>query len=358
MKAGFKQRLGCWGHERWRAEVILRAPGLARRLGLRWQDLCNRNERLARSGADARECLWACSSALTVCRLFPEVGGRLIHHIQCEHPFHLEPQKPPAPVSVIIPVRGIDRKESLAFVVSSLVASSGSESEVLVCEHDNQPKLQRDWPSGVRHVFVPARKDEAFNKSKAMNAGALAARHAILLFHDADVWPSADYVATCVSRMLAGHYEAVHPIRFLFMLDPERTRYVIRKGSLGEVARLAHAQQNNPGLSNFIVRDAYYRIGGHDERFVSWGWEDVEFMDRMKTCAMHPGAFLPAVHLWHAASLRKRIEHSNRDLLARVRREALPVRMEVGRLQLDRNGWTYSTGSREKPADEKEGMER
>ena len=84
-----KNKLGCWAHERWRTEFVLRMPGLARLCRFTWSDLRNRNEKIGRGVDGARICKWTDSSVLTVTRFFPEVGGRLINHCLDEWPVKL-----------------------------------------------------------------------------------------------------------------------------------------------------------------------------------------------------------------------------------------------------------------------------
>ncbi|HQK43999.1 MAG TPA: hypothetical protein PLJ55_03380, partial [Kiritimatiellia bacterium] len=166
-----KQKLGCWWHERWRLELVLRAPDLARRAGLEWLDLCNRHERLAKSpDSHGRICLWSDSSLLTVCRIFPRTGARLLRHV-----WSTDHEPPTAPLSIILPVRGIERAPVVAFVMETVRRQIGADSEILLCEHDTAPRYAHLAVAEIRHVFVPAVADEPFNKSKAMNAGARAA---------------------------------------------------------------------------------------------------------------------------------------------------------------------------------------
>ena len=49
-----------------------------------------------------------------------------------------------------------------------------------------------------------------------------------------------------------------------------------------------------------VAREAYLRIGGHDEAFLGWGGEDNEFYDRCRLLRFHPWGYLPFLHLWHA----------------------------------------------------------
>lgn len=329
-----RQKAGCWLNERWRMEFVLGFPALARAAGWRWQDLCNRHEHLSACDEAGRICRWESSSTLTACRIFPHLGARLLKHVSRRHPFSLEMQPNCSPVSAIVPVRGTDREPALVFVAAALRAVGGSGSEVLVCEHDVVPRLQRDWPAGIRHVFIPAATGEAFNKSKALNAGALAARHPILLIHDADVWPSSDYITRCAGLMEREGWDAIRPIRFLFMLDEEQARACIAARRVQGVDRVGKVQQNNPGLSSFVRRDTYMDLGGHDERFTGWGWEDMEFLDRLQTRKLYPGAFMPAIHLWHAPPPSRKEKDWNRDRLVEIRQEPVAQRIERARRQL------------------------
>ena len=323
-----KQKLGCWLHERWRLECVLRAPGLARRGGLEWPDLCNRCEQIEKA-ADGigRICRWSDSSLLTVCRFFPATGARLLRHAWCGRAASTV-----SPVSVVLPVRGEERLDAVAFVAQTLHRMAGAESEVLLCEHAVTPFYDRDWPHGIRHLFVPAAMDEAFNKSKAMNAGARAARNPLLVLLDADAVPSPDFLAHSVECLDRG-WEAVRPIRFLFVLDEAASREFLRSGSVADVREVACVHQNNPGLATVIRRGTYIEIGGHDERFVGWGGEDLEFLDRLRTRKFYPGSFLPAIHLWHSPAPQKQSGHRNNDLLRRVMAESTESRVVRNRWQ-------------------------
>jgi len=194
------------------------------------------------------------------------------------------------------------------------------------------------WPAGGRHLFIPAAEGELFNKSKALNAGALAARHPLLLLHDADVWVPAGYVARSAALMGEGGWEALRPIRFLFLLDEPQTRGCLATASIRGIQEIMRVQQNNPGLSSFVRRDTYLEIGGHDERFTGWGWEDVEFLDRLHTRRLLPGSFLPAIHLWHALPAARQAGDVNQQRLHEILQEPVGQRIEACRRRLAAGG--------------------
>lgn len=323
VRAPLRARLGCWAHERWRAECALR-PGLAWASGIDWTDLCNRHERLERVER-GRRCPWPDSSCLTVARVFPEVGARLLARCLEEWPIGWSGGaglSPTPEVSVVLPVGGADRVAQMTAVVRCFLGQSFSGAELIVSEYGVASALEGLLPPGVRHVFT-ASSGAAFNKSRAMNRGVEAARGPVVVLHDADVLVPRDYLSQVAGALAAG-WDAVRPVRFLFMADAAASEAVVA-GRLP--AALAEIQQNTAGLSTAVRRTTYLALGGHDERFEGWGGEDTEFLDRLRTRRLHPGAWLPAVHLWHAAAPGKRAGARNADQMKRIL--AVPVEERI-----------------------------
>ncbi len=301
----FRQKLGCWLNERWRAELVLRTPGLAKRLGLDWLDLCNRHESLVRhSRTIGRRCEWSGTSRLTVCRLFPRVGDRLLHRLLAEWPIRFaDPSKARSlegvpRVSIIIPIRGRDRLPQLRYCLSTLFAQRGCRLEILVVEQDRERLIQSDLPEGIRYFHARSEQSGAdFNKSWALNVGARMAGAEYLLFHDADMLAPSDYVRS-VCGVLDQGFEAVRPVRLVVDLNKTQTERLYGGGRLENLRSLSDFVQNCPAL--FAVRKrAYWRIGGHDEAFSGWGGEDDELVQRLRTQRLWEGGFAPLVHLWH-----------------------------------------------------------
>ena len=125
-----KQKLGCWAHERWRAEIVLRSPEIAGRFGWSWLDLCNRNESLTVDPVTGgRICKWDDSSALTVARVFPSVGERLLNHVLRQWPIRFESgalgwQEKPR-VSFLIPIGGHERLRQCNLCLETVRAQRG-----------------------------------------------------------------------------------------------------------------------------------------------------------------------------------------------------------------------------------------
>jgi len=134
-------------------------------------------------------------------------------------------------------------------------------------------------PVAVRYVAQPNR-----GRSAARNLGARTARGRILLFIDADIWAA--------STLLAAHHAHYPPaVRRLGVQGRSLTHPDAR------VTPFMRAREITPDLSvrrrhalapvhiitrNFsVLRSEFEAIGGFDEGFTGYGWEDIELAMRL-----------------------------------------------------------------------------
>jgi hypothetical protein len=310
--ATLKSQLGCWIHERWRTELAL-----ARRQSQSWLDLCNRHETLSLDPiSGGRICKWQHSSQLTVSRVFPDVGTRLLSHCLRQWPIKLQDSMPErlsaAPeVSVLIAIGGTDRIHQFRIVLKSLLGQSHRSMEIIVVEQSHIAELETMIPSPVRYFHSKADVGAAFNKSQALNTAARNARGKYLVIHDADFVVPCNYLYECC-RVLEVT-DAARPTRFIFNLNRESTLSVIAGKRSIDDSQIEAIFQNTPNPI-CIRKDVYWEIGGNDERFVGWGGEDVEFLSRLRTRNVSEGGWLPIVHLWHPAAPKKASGERNQQL--------------------------------------------
>ena len=303
---GLRGKLGCWWHERLPAEVVMAAPALARHAGRSWLDLRNRHERLRVDPlSGGRECLFPDSSKLTLSRVFPAAGERLLRHALRQWPIALDrdaktPPKGTPAVSIIFPVGGRGRLGQFQLALAAARGQQGVDFEIVVVEQSPQAILAGEVPADVRYVHDAVPEDtRGFNKSRAFNVGARAARGEVLVLLDADYLVPAQFARECL-RVLK-EAEAARPARFIFYLDEASTAAAMSASSLAGPLSLEAVVANNP--TPLAVRASVYRdIGGHDESYLGWGNEDTEFVDRLRTRRVAEGGWMPVVHAWHAAA--------------------------------------------------------
>jgi hypothetical protein len=328
----WRELAGCWLHERWRTELALRLGPLARPR-FAWESLHNRHEEVRRRPAGAVECLWRGSSLLTVARLFPKVGGRLLDRCLHEWPvrFSTESLESGTPVlSVVLPVGGVDRLDLFSAVVHAFLGQSIRRIELVVVEHAAIPEYAAHCPSGAQYIHLPRGAAQHFNKSRALNAGVAAARARYVLLHDSDTVPPARYCETAVACLEEG-YEGLLPIRLLFRLDREASAAFQQSTGSRLPASVSEVMQNFPGASQAISRDAFERVGGYDERYEGWGGEDEEFLERLMTRHFFRGSYAPTIHLWHPEAPKKASGDRNARLSAEIL--AQPAEERIRRLR-------------------------
>lgn len=274
-----------------------------------WARFHNRSERLL-AGPDGRgwDCDWPWTSDLTIGAVFPRAARGLLRAALRDWP--VRPASPPPgdggdspDITFVIGHRGRARVAALLATLASLSGQEGCASEIVVVEQGSELVLEDVLPSRIRLVRQPTRDSATpFSRSWAFNRGALEARGRLLVFHDGDVLAPAGYGLELM-RLVERGFEAMRLQRFVFYLDKASTERFVRDGSAGPdglgTLQPELVRQNCQGHTMAIAREAYYRIGGHDEGFLGWGGEDVEFYDRCRLLRSYPWGYLPFVHLWH-----------------------------------------------------------
>ena len=309
--ATFKSQLGCWLNERWKTERCILFPAR-----YQWLDLCNRHEVLTGDDVSGgRVCQWRDSAHLTVSRIFPDVGTRLLLHCLRQWPLRLNYDSPAKrsdepEASVLIAIGGVDRLRQFRTVLASLRGQSHGSMEILVVEQSLTPELEQSLPSDIRYLHDRQEVGVEFNKSRALNVAARAAQGRYFLIHDADYVVPRDYVTECC-RVLK-QVDGVRPSRFNFHLNQSSTEFFTSQHRMPEAPVSEFVVQNNPTPMALRAK-SYWDIGGHDESFIGWGGEDVEFLSRLRTLTMSEGGWMPTIHLWHPPAPRKASGHRNQQ---------------------------------------------
>ncbi len=332
-----RSQLGCWWHERMLAERILLGDGIHWPQNVTWLDLCNRCEQLEiDQTTKGRRCLWQDSSPLTVARVFPDVGCRLLRHVLKRWPVRLDSQQTSSgknpEISVLIPVGGRDRIKQFHLSLRSVLAQQDVDFEVIVVEQSADSHLRELLPKDVIYEHQRIDPTQAFNKSRALNLAADLARAKLLAIHDADFLLPSRYLSSC-QRMMTDA-AGLRPARWIVHLDQQTTSLTCEKGELPDKPGVEMILQNTPNPF-LCTKSAYDQIGGHDESFVGWGGEDLEFLSRMRTRKTLEGGFLPVIHLWHPSAEKKASGDRNQSL--QEQRLAESAELRIQRLQGDRH---------------------
>lgn len=326
----FRQKLGCWLHERWRAEIILRLPRLTRLLGWSWLDLRNRSETLRPDPVSGgRICDWSDSSRLTIAQVFPDFALEVFRGALDEWPIRLEDPAHAVTgreqeVTFLIPIGGMDRTTQFKLALAAARAQTDVGVEIIVIEQSLEPMLRDCLPADVNYVHQSAELVGGFNKSRALNLGARLAKTEKLIVLDADFLVPQRFASEC-ARVLAV-IEAARPARWIGYLDSVSTERLAQTDEISSLSSIEQILTNNP-TPVAVRRSTYWEIGGHDESYVGWGGEDTEFLDRLRTRDISEGGWMPILHAWHALAPKKAGGDRNRSLHSRKMTDAPDVRI-------------------------------
>lgn len=169
---------------------------------------------------------------------------------------------------------------------------------------------------------------EQFSRAAARNAATRQATRPLLLIADADTIFDVDQLASgvaAVGRPHDGICDRAHwvtPYRRYVQLLARDTHQLMTQQpdvSVPVPRRLQHDTNTGTAGLLLVTADAWRLVGGYDERFTGWGYEDTAVTMALETlvhgCVRTDGV---AIHLCHPKSARRRAQLvENRPLFCR-----------------------------------------
>jgi predicted glycosyltransferase involved in capsule biosynthesis len=171
-------------------------------------------------------------------------------------------------------------------------------------------------------VIIPLQEYLPFSRSATHNYAAKMAKNDVLLFCDADMVFDID--------LIENGLKIVHDVPWI---APMNQKWDITWQSSNQllsmpvdvklkdldlnISRKWGAERCRAGAMIMITKENYFKMGGFDERFNGWGYEDNAFL---LMCEATIGSFVEtdniAYHLWHPLSVNQYpdLTIKNRDL--------------------------------------------
>jgi len=235
-------------------------------------------------------------------------------------------------VQISVVVTTYNRPDALRAVLDGLAAQSDRGFEVLVADDGSRDDTRllveatgAAFPVPLTHVW---QEDRGFRAGAARNRASVQARGDYLVFLDGDCVPRPDFIARHRALaepgwMVAGNRILLSEAFTRAALDARlplhawsnaewraaRGRGEINRTlpllylPLGPLRKLAATRWQRVRTCNLGVRTQdFVRVGGFDETFEGWGFEDSDLAVRLINAGIHrkEGAFATGVlHLWH-----------------------------------------------------------
>lgn len=172
--------------------------------------------------------------------------------------------------SYIIPYKDDEfRQNNLKIVLNHLM--SFNDLEIIVVEQDAKKKLKLDFVK--KHIFIS--HSGPFNRSWALNVGAMNSSTEILTFADGDILiKQKDYVETINA---CEKYDVVDPMKNIWFLKEHAQNCFSNEG-----AELIEGTNTCGGIVSF-KREKFLEVKGWDECFEGWGYEDGSMTAKINT---------------------------------------------------------------------------
>lgn len=150
-----------------------------------------------------------------------------------------------------------------------------------------------DWQKLVAH-------NDPFTKAGSINLGVKETTGDVILITDSDCYtPDVAGLQRLVGEVEAGKQPWITPHRFVYKLSEKSSQIVYDEGSIN-LNKLTRSIGCIGGGLIVLNRESWNIVGGFDERFQTWGGEDVSFgMALESLCGSQPRGRLDLIHFWH-----------------------------------------------------------
>jgi predicted glycosyltransferase involved in capsule biosynthesis len=224
-----------------------------------------------------------------------------------------------------------DRVDNLHRIVSYLCKFLNFKELIIINDNSLLDEEMRSFKDNNKIIPLFFENHDHFKKSQCFNIGAKYATGEILCFYDVDVLIEGQYLSLAQEQILNGAFDHIYPFTGYFVnikksafehvLPTYNFDFLLEKLPKYDLSwttdYLEPASNESPGGCNLISRKAFKKIGGYDERFIGWGYEDTDFLIRSRNS--NKVAYLTEKnaicwHLSHDNAIRLENPHYNNNI--------------------------------------------
>jgi GT2 family glycosyltransferase len=207
-------------------------------------------------------------------------------------------------MSCVIPFRDTGRAQCLELVVQNIKSQKYPEIQIVVVEQDETQKINLANFPCIDYYFDKNKfNNQQFCKSSAFNLGVVKSINNQIILHDADMIVRSDYFK--MMNSLFENYEGMHIGATVCYLDNDSTNNIIADKYIDE-NKIASDRVVSyyEGGSLGIKKDVYIRIGGFDEQYIGYGYEDCDFFWRLSEgTKFYNTRSIDLFHTYHGRSI-------------------------------------------------------
>jgi len=183
-------------------------------------------------------------------------------------------------------------------------------TNIIVCEHDNKSTEVSDLPYKYKYIFYD-KFDKYFSKSKTINYAAKVSNTSIISINDSDCITVPSSYVESVEKTLSGIPFVIGHDGLLYHIPENRFENILDEDFMKNLDY--YMKRTGPAVAGGIIYlelDEFYKCGMFNEKFVSWGGEDMEIFYRYNRLGrMINGVSGHLFHMEHPRSLNSNDTH-------------------------------------------------
>lgn len=184
-------------------------------------------------------------------------------------------------VTFIIPILidSDDRINNYNIVIDYLLKNF--DTNIIVCESDKESHEEILKKDGVEYMFV--KNEGLFHRTKLLNIMTKKAKTNIIVNYDIDVIFNIRQYVEARDAIKSGDFDICYPYGGNFVNIRKYYFQQIKDNNLDGID-LDQCEISNPnsyGGAIFFNKEKYIQAGLENERFISWGFEDNERIERL-----------------------------------------------------------------------------
>lgn len=200
-----------------------------------------------------------------------------------------------------------DRISNLDFILDRLSAVGVNEVTIAEQTYPNCNSVKNILKSYSHFKYVPVDLGiDTFNKSKLLNKVVEKCKSEIIWFLDCDVYLNYRYVIDNIPYDI----DFMRPFEQIVLLHKQETDY-LKTNKKVVLDDTRHSSYNQDGKYSFIIRKSLFNeIGGYNEEYSGWGFQDLDLLKRLPTNIKRGYTDNTAFHLYHK---RESYENYNKN---------------------------------------------
>lgn len=209
------------------------------------------------------------------------------------------------PVKIDQPDRAINLETVTTYLVENF------NTNIIICEMDSYVKVREIVNPKVKykHIFMKT-QSKWFHRTRMLNYMANISETPIIVNYDADVILDVAQILKSVKSIRSKSIDMVFPYDGNFLNVPPDVKKQFTQSLDYDVltknkSRCKNLRPSGDSVGGVIIwnKEIFNSIGGENENFISWGFEDSERFERAKKLGVKIGRIVnPLYHLFHKSS--------------------------------------------------------